>query len=183
MEIYDVLKKDHQEVKKLLNEIEKYLDEERFDEAQDLFDTVKTEIIAHSKSEEEVFYQPLKAILKEKHDEELPWQGEQEHHVVSLLLNELARLELEEEEWKAKLKVVKELVEHHVEEEENEIFAVAKKTFSHEEAEEIAANMEELKEQYKETIDSAMAEDMEILLGPLLRKSRKGGGLFQRTNF
>lgn len=183
MEIYELLKKDHAEVKKLLNEIEKSLEDEKFDEIQELFNTLKVELVAHSKSEEEVFYQPLKAVLKEKQKEELSWEGEQQHHIVSLLLNELSRLELEEEEWKAKIKVLKEILELHIEEEEGEIFAVAKKNFSKEEAEEIAENMEELKEQYKETIDSAMAEDMEILLSPLLRKGRKSGGVFQRTNF
>lgn len=181
MNIYELLKKDHAEVKRMLGEIADLLVDERFDEAQELFDTVRTEIVAHSKSEEEVFYQPLKAVLKDKQAEGLAWQGEQEHHLISLLLNELSRLELEEEEWQAKLKVLSELVEHHVQEEEGEIFATAKKHFSNEEAEEIAENMEELKEQYKETIDSAMAEDMEILMSPLLRKSKRGG-FFQRGN-
>lgn len=181
MDIYELLKKDHSEVKKLIKEIEDQLDEENFDEAQELFQTLKTELVAHSKAEEEVFYHPLKSLVKEKEKEELTWEGEQEHHVIALLINELSRMEPEEEEWKAKLRVLSDLLEHHIEEEEGEFFTKAKKNFSSDEANEIAENMEELKEQYKEIIESALAEDMEILMGPLLRKQRRTG-LFQRSN-
>ncbi|MGZ3781675.1 MAG: hemerythrin domain-containing protein [Pseudobdellovibrionaceae bacterium] len=184
MDIYQLLKKDHRQVKKLLKEIKDLLEDEHFDEAQELFEMLKTEVVAHSKAEEEVFYEPLKAIIKDKHEEELPWEGEQEHHVVSLVLNELSRLELEEEEWQAKIKVLSDLINHHIEVEEDDIFDVAKNNFSDQEAEEIAQNMEEMKEQYKKSIDSAMAEDMEILLSPMLKTMKKGGKpSSQRLNF
>ncbi|UOF01319.1 hemerythrin domain-containing protein [Bdellovibrio reynosensis] len=174
MTIYELLKKDHREVEKLFKQIEECMDEEEFDQAESLFDTLRTELTAHSKAEAEVFYQPLKMVAKNDEGEDLAWEGEQEHHVVALMLNELSRLraEADEEEYKSKIKVLCELVDHHVEEEEGEIFPEAKKVFSNKEAEEIGRNFQELKERYKGMVDAALAEDIAILMNPIAKKGR-----------
>ncbi len=171
-QIYELLEKDHREVQSLLQQIEDALEDEDFDHAEDLFQKAKAELTAHSKAEEEVFYEPLKVVSLEEEGEELAWEGEEEHHVVALLLNELSRLGADEDAWKAKLKVLSELVDHHIEEEEGEIFEEARKCFSDEDAEEIAENFEELKETYLSMVDEALAADIEIFNNPVL----SGGG-------
>ncbi|WP_413568410.1 hemerythrin domain-containing protein [Bdellovibrio sp. HCB117] len=168
--IYDMLKKDHREVEQLFEKIEDCLDGEEYAEAEHLFDTLKTELTAHAKAEEQVFYEPLKTAAKEKEGEELAWEGGEEHHVMALLLNELSRMDAEEEEWKAKIKVLCEIVEHHVEEEEGEIFPQAKKWFTKEQEQQIAEDMKEMKNKYKTKVEEALEEDIEILMHPLSQK-------------
>ncbi|HEY8271142.1 MAG TPA: hemerythrin domain-containing protein [Pseudobdellovibrionaceae bacterium] len=172
MEIYEILKNDHQEVKDLFEDIDEFLRNGNFEEAESAFETLRVELTAHSKAEQEVFYQPLKVISEDLEDdevsgEELLGEAEQEHHLVALLLNELSRLDVEEEDWKAKLTVLQELVDHHIETEEGEIFDEARKCFSAEEAEMIAENMQDLKEKYKGMIESALAEDIALFNQPI----------------
>lgn len=174
MEIYDLLKKDHREVKKLFEQAKEALEDDNYVQAEKLFYKIRTELTAHAKSEEEVFYQPLKLLAKSEDDEELSWEGQEEHHVIYLLINELSRLDAREESWKAKLTVLSELVDHHVEEEEGDIFKAAKKLFSDEEAEEIADQMMALKDRYKGMIDEALEEDVELLTHPMRKIPGEG---------
>ncbi|MFV3409636.1 hemerythrin domain-containing protein [Bdellovibrio bacteriovorus] len=174
MQIYELLKKDHREVKKMFEQAQGALDDGNLFEAEKVFYKMRTELTAHSKSEEEVFYQPLKALARDEKSEELSWEGQEEHHVIALLLNELSRISVNEDAWKAKLTVLSELVDHHVEEEEGEIFKVAKKHFSDAEAEEIAEQMTALKERYKTMIDDALEEDVEIFTHPMRKIPSEG---------
>ncbi|WP_374073471.1 hemerythrin domain-containing protein [Bdellovibrio bacteriovorus] len=167
MLIYELLKNDHREVKKMFEKIKDCLEDEDLSKAETIFDTLKTELAAHAKAEEEVFYEPLRIASRDEEGEDLAWEGNEEHHVISLLLNELSRMDVDDKDWKAKLTVLSEIVDHHVEEEEGEIFKEAKKCFSDEEAREIAKNMEELKDLYKDRIDEALSEDVEILMHPM----------------
>ncbi|WII70734.1 hemerythrin domain-containing protein [Bdellovibrio sp. 22V] len=178
MTIYELLKKDHREVKDLFEEINSSLEDEDFREVENLFNTLKVNLASHAKAEEEVFYRPLRLVSKDFKGEELTWEGEQEHHVVALLLNELSRISFEDEEWKAKIKVLSELVDHHVAEEEGEIFSKAKKVFSSDEAETIAQNMERLKDKYKGMIDNALAGDIEVFNKPITHPAHTGQSMY-----
>jgi hemerythrin superfamily protein len=171
MTIYEVLKRDHRHVEHLFKRIEKALDKKDFSEVPELFDELKTELTAHSKAEQEVFYQPLKVLSADPEGKDLSWEGEEEHHVIRLLLSELSRVPFHSEEWGAKIKVLCEVVDHHVEEEEEEIFAQARKVFSDEETEQIAEDMELLKAQYKTQIDETLDEDVQLLLRPVSHSS------------
>lgn len=171
MTIYEVLKRDHRHVEHLFKRIEKALDKKDFSEVPELFDELKTELTAHSKAEQEVFYQPLKVLAADPEGKDLSWEGEEEHHVIRLLLSELSRVPFHSEEWAAKMKVLNEVVDHHVEEEEDEIFAQARQVFSDEETEGIAEDMELLKAQYKTQIDETLDEDVQLLLRPISHSS------------
>ncbi|MGZ3747143.1 MAG: hemerythrin domain-containing protein [Pseudobdellovibrionaceae bacterium] len=171
MEIYEILKKDHQEVKDLFEQIENSLKEKNYDEAESAFEELRVKITAHAKAEQEVFYQPLKMVSEDSKSEDLIGEAEQEHHLIALLLNELSRMDPDAEEWKAKMTVLNEMVNHHFEEEEGEIFSVAQECFSAQDAEEIAENMQDLKQKYTETIDSALAEDIALFNQPLKHPS------------
>jgi hemerythrin superfamily protein len=133
MVIYDELKSDHDKVRALLAEISE-MSERAGKRREQAFQKLKDMMTAHSRAEERTFYSALKEN-KDVKDEAL--EGYEEHHVVDVLLREIARLDPGDERWKAKFTVVKENIEHHAEEEEDKIFAAARQILSEEEAEEI----------------------------------------------
>jgi len=112
---------------------------------------LKAELDVHAQIEETIFYPALKEA-DETHD--IILEGYEEHKVVKTLLAELDALPKDQEEWGAKLKVLQENVEHHVEEEEGEMFTNARKVLSKDQAEELGARMEAAK---KEQVKTARA--------------------------
>jgi hypothetical protein len=141
MNIYELLKKDHETVKSLFAELEGTT-EEQGDEREELFQTLKQELSVHALAEEKFFY-PL--LLEEEESEEIALEAVEEHKVVKKLLKELEANRKDTKEWAAKLKVLQENVEHHVEEEEGELFEKAEDIISEELAAEIAAQVEAFK--------------------------------------
>src|SRR5262249_38341027 len=125
MSILNLLKEDHQEVKDLLEQMCDTT-ERAAKKRQQLFEKMKTALVAHSHAEDAVFYQPL---LKDGDDADAILEAEVEHQVVERLLMDIEQTEPTDDKWLAKVTVLKELVEHHVEEEESEIFKAARKTF------------------------------------------------------
>lgn len=132
MSIYDELKADHDKAKSVL---EKLSEMKRPSKAkQKMFDELKLELTVHFRAEEKHFYDRLK---QEKEAKDKVLEGDEEHHVADVLLKELSRLDPADETWQAKLAVLKENIEHHIEEEESEIWDEAREILSDEEAEEI----------------------------------------------
>jgi hemerythrin superfamily protein len=131
MSIYDELKRDHEAVKHLLAQIEE-ASEGAGKERERLFDELRAALTAHSRAEERVFYSALKAQEETK---DVALEAVEEHHLVDVLLREIGRLAEDSERWKAKFTVLKENVEHHVEEEEQEIFKKAQKLLTPDAAE------------------------------------------------
>ena len=87
----------------------------------------------------------MKAVRDEKVKDEVR-EADEEHHVVKILLGELGKMNLSDEQFDAKLTVLKENIEHHVEEEEGELLPDAKKKLSSELLEQLGDEMEERKE-------------------------------------
>lgn len=133
MSIYDELEHDHQEAKELFAQIQAASPRAGKAKAK-LFEELKAALLAHSKAEEKVFYPVLKRNDETK---SMALEAVEEHHLVELLLRELSRIEPTDERWTAKFTVLKENVEHHVEEEESEIFDKAQEILSDEEADEV----------------------------------------------
>lgn len=100
------------------------------------------ELNAHELIEEKVLYPALQSHPQAK-DKVL--EGYQEHHVADLLLTELKGLARDNEQWGAKFKVLKENIDHHIEEEEGEMFRTARGIFSQEELRQLGAVMARLK--------------------------------------
>lgn len=138
MQILQYLKKDHEEVKSLLEQLTN-TSERATKKREQIFTKIKTELTAHAHAEERVFYEPLK-----EHEESKPdaLEGDVEHKIVERLMEEMAAEPMGEETWTAKATVLKELVEHHVKEEESDFFKKARKLFSKQELEEMGAEME-----------------------------------------
>ena len=97
----------------------------------------------HARIEETIFYPELK---KADETRDITLEAFEEHRLVKQLLGELEEMDKGAEEWTAKFTVLKENVEHHVEEEEGEMFPKARKVSSEEQAEIIGTRMEAEKE-------------------------------------
>jgi len=109
---------------------------------KELLDTLTNELNAHELIEEKVLYPALKSHPEAK---EIVLEGYQEHHVADLLVKELHGLARSDERWGPKLKVLKENIEHHIEEEEDTMFPTARSVLSRADLEELGVRMEAMK--------------------------------------
>ncbi len=133
---------DHDKVKKLLAEGESTT--ERGEKTRtELFGTLKAEMMIHERIEEEIFYPALKSHPKAK---DIVLEGYEEHHVVDEIMGELEATGVTDETWGAKFKVMKENIEHHIEEEEGDMFKKARQVFDEDELEDLGRRMQELKQ-------------------------------------
>ena len=121
-----ILKEDHKKVRGLLGELEE-TSEHASGKREKLLTTIEQELKIHTKIEEEIFYPAFREAAEKKHDKKLYYEAIEEHHVVDLVLPEIKATAADSEEFGAKAKVLKDLVEHHAEEEETEMFPRAKK--------------------------------------------------------
>jgi len=136
-----MLEREHRRFEELLKQGEETTDRAK-KTRHELLATLGAELTAHELLEEKVLYPAL-----ESHPEarEVVLEGFAEHHVADLLLGELREVATDDEQWGAKFKVLKENIEHHIQEEEGEMFRTARGVFSHEEMQELAARMRGLK--------------------------------------
>jgi len=141
MDALSLLRDDHGKVKKLLAELEKTT-ERGVKTRTELFATIKGELAVHETIEEEIFYPELKAHPKAK---DIVLEGFEEHHVVDVLMGELEAMDVDDENWGAKAIVMKENIEHHIEEEEGEMFKAARQVFDRDELEDLGRRMEQRK--------------------------------------
>jgi len=138
-----LLEEDHRKMKKLLSELESTT-ERGVKTREELFATVKDELTVHETIEEEIFYPALKEHPKTK---EITLEAYEEHHVVDMVMAEIEGVPYDDERWGAKFKVMKENIEHHIEEEEKEMFKQARQAFEEDELEALGERMKARKEQ------------------------------------
>lgn len=154
MEIYDVLKKDHEEIKILLQELNSLKADD--DYRYVLIEEIRNQLVPHSRAEESVFYNTLRAVDADK---KIVFHGFQEHLEAEALLRALQVMDRMNLSWKETAAKLQESVLHHVEDEESEIFDEARRIFTKEEAESMAEAFEQLKSQvakdglFKNTVD------------------------------
>jgi iron-sulfur cluster repair protein YtfE (RIC family) len=110
-----------------------------------LFTQIQQELDVHARVEEELFYPALKAVRSEE-AKDLVREAAEEHRVAKVLLADLAQMQPDAEQYKAKVTVLREYVAHHVKEEENEMFAQATKHLSQKRLVELGAAMATRKE-------------------------------------
>lgn len=135
MDAFELLKNDHKKVAQLFKEIESASGQQK----TQLFSRLKRELDVHAHIEEKVFYPALENTDEAR---EITLEAYEEHKVVKDLLAELAGGGAPNDEWNAKLTVLRENVEHHVEEEEGELFGKARRALSREQIERFGAEME-----------------------------------------
>ena len=128
MNAFTLLKADHERVAGLLETIENTT--ERAVKGRDeLFARLKEELDLHARIEEEIFYPALEEAEETR---DIALEAYEEHRLVKQLLDELEAEPKDSEEWTAKFTVLKENIEHHVEEEEGEMFKKARQALSEE---------------------------------------------------
>ena len=140
MDATKLLKNDHDEVRALFKEYENTGDR-ALAKKEKLFAQIRDALTAHAKVEEEVFYPAVKAARSEEAKDEVR-EATEEHKIVKTLLSELDRMKPSDEQYDAKMTVLRESVEHHAGEEEKEMFKQARKLFSKERLEALGEEME-----------------------------------------
>ena len=148
MDAFELLKKDHDKVDEIFKKLDETT-ERALKTREELFARLKEELDIHAHIEETILYPVLK---REAETREITFEGLEEHHVIKVLLRELAASPVETEVWTAKLKVLKENVEHHVEEEEGEMFKEARSILSTEQIEELGDSLQAEKQQQKKAL-------------------------------
>ena len=141
-----LLKKDHEKVRGLLSQLERAA-ERNTAKAEQLLAQIDREVKIHSQIEEEIFYPAFRDAAQARDDRELYFEAKEEHHVVDMVMPEVRQTDSEAEEFAAKAKVLKELMEHHAKEEEKSMFPKARKLFDRAELRDLG---ERLKERKKE---------------------------------
>jgi hemerythrin superfamily protein len=141
-----LLKEDHKKVKGLLGDLEKS-SLRGGSRAQQLVTQIDKELTIHSQIEEEIFYPAFRDAVRTKDDKKMYFEAKEEHHVVKLVLPEVKEDGMAVEEFAAKCKVLKELVEHHADEEEKDMFPEARKVFSRAELQELGDQLAERKKE------------------------------------
>lgn len=142
MDVFGLLIADHDKARSLFKAI-KETGEKDVKKRESLFAELNIELSVHMAAEEKFFYTE---ILSEKATHDKSLEAFEEHDVAKALLKELGKEPKGTEEWAAKFKVLEENIEHHVKEEEDEIFIEAGKLLSETEAREIAEEILEYKE-------------------------------------
>lgn len=148
--LFEILQKDHDTVRGLLDDMsDTTAGAEKT--RQDLLSKLKDEIVPHMRAEEQVFYSRLKASEESR---ETALEAIEEHHVAEKAMNDLEQTKPSDERWQAKLTVLQEMIDHHIEEEESEVFDEASELFDEDQ---LKAMGQEFQQSKKEVMSGTMA--------------------------
>lgn len=152
MDAIKLLKEDHEKVKKLFREYEGLGDRAEKSKAR-IAEQVFMELDVHARIEEEIFY-PAVDAKADKEGKKLVDEANEEHHVVKMLISEMQALTAGEDQFDAKFKVLTENVEHHIEEEEGEMFPDAQEKLG-KETEQLGERMMQRKQELMASMQAA----------------------------
>ncbi len=154
-----LLTEDHERVRRLLTELEQTT-EKTATKREKLLATIEQELRVHTQIEEEVFYPAFFDAARTEQDKEMYYESVEEHHVVDLVLPDISRSDPAGPPFAAKAKVLKDLVEHHAEEEEKQMFPRARRLMDRE-------RLVELRERLVKARESAQSGFLEKVAGML----------------
>jgi len=179
----DLLKEDHRRVDRLFKKVK----DTPKGEHPALFKQIKAELDVHAHIEEVVFY----PVLEAKGDKELKditREGIEEHRQAKMFLKEIDGMSAGNKQFEAKLKVLMEDIEHHVKEEEDEMFPMVEDQFTTAAQEKMAAQLEKEKAKFIKTLSadeaaalkaSMNAPEEKGVVGTILEKAKEMvGGMF-----
>src|SRR4029078_13340133 len=144
-----LLEKDHRRFEQLLKQGEETT-ERAIKGRTELLDTLTKDLNLHELVEEKILYPALKAHPEAR---DIVLEGYQEHHVADVLTRELHTLAPGDERWGAKFKVLKESLEHHIQEEEGEMFRKARGIFSRDDLRALGAQMAKMKADSQRSVE------------------------------
>jgi hemerythrin superfamily protein len=142
MNVIELLKKDHRAVSQLFKSYERAKESEEDGARQEIAREICQELTAHATIEEEIFYPAVDAKAESEGEHETldtVDEADEEHRIVKALVAEIQAMEEDDDHFDAKMKVLKDLVDHHVEEEEAELMPQATELFKKAELEEMGS--------------------------------------------
>lgn len=142
MNAFTLLKDDHKKVAGILEKIEGTT-ERATKGREELFSQLKNELDVHTRIEETILYPALEEYEETR---DISLEAYEEHAIVKQLLEELESAPKDDETWTAKFTVLKENIEHHVEEEEGEMFEKARKVLSENEIAALGERLQKAKQ-------------------------------------
>lgn len=156
MNAIDLLKADHEKVKGILSQLSESTDR-AVKKRTELLEKLELEVSIHTQLEEEILYPAYKAAGG-KAEAEMYYEAKEEHRTVdSLVLPDLKGTDPTSPEFAGRVKVVKELLEHHIEEEETDMFPHAKKILGKAKLDELGDQMLTLKVRLKKSLTPSKA--------------------------
>lgn len=179
----DLLKIDHRRVDRLFKKVK----DTPKGEHPALFKQIKAELDVHAHIEEAVFYPVLEA-KGDKDLKDITREGIEEHRQVKMFLKELDGMTAGNKQFEAKLKVLMEDIEHHVKEEEDEMFPMVEDQFTTAAQEKMGAQLEKERIKFIKTLSADEKADLEKsmnapeekgVVGTILDKAKEMvGGMF-----
>jgi hemerythrin superfamily protein len=139
-----MLKADHKKVRGLLAKLSSTTGRAA-KTRHELLLQIERELKTHMALEEEIFYPSFKDASHKKEDSKLYYEAKEEHAAASHVLSDLMRADPAGNAFSGKAKVLRELVEHHIKEEETELFKHVKQVLSKEQLMEMAELMQQRK--------------------------------------
>jgi hemerythrin superfamily protein len=170
MQIYDILKQEHEEVRQLLNELVALKDDDEYRFV--LVQEIQNALIPHARAEESVFYNTIRAVDADK---SIVAHAYKEHLEAESLLRMLQVKDKTNMDWRSTARKLRDSVEHHVAEEESTVFSEARKIFTAEEAESIGEAFTKLRPSF--VGDGVMKNTLDMvinMLPPRLADSIRG---------
>lgn len=147
MDAIQLLKADHVEMRALLGELESTTSR-ALKKRRELLVEIEAKLKAHTTIEEEIFYPAFKSAGEKSDDDKMYFEALEEHRAAGdLVLPDLLKTDVGSEKFSGRAKVLKELVEHHADEEEKEMFPRAKKLLSKDELASLGERLEQRKEE------------------------------------
>jgi hemerythrin-like domain-containing protein len=149
MNAIELLTQDHKNVKALLGELEATT-ARGVKKRAELLGKIDTELKVHTAIEEEIFYPAFKKAGDGKDDNKMYFEAMEEHRAAGdLVLPDLLKTDPSSEQFSGRAKVLKELVEHHADEEEKEMFKRARKLLDKAQLEDLGNRMAQRKTELK----------------------------------
>jgi hemerythrin superfamily protein len=146
MNVIELLKKDHETVSGLFKSFEAAKEAESEPDKEQIVGQICEALTAHAAVEEELFYPAVaRQAGEDEKAEDSVREANEEHAIVKNLVAELEEMSASDEQYEAKVKVLKDVVEHHVEEEEGQLMPKAKKLLSSDQLEQLGARVESRK--------------------------------------
>ena len=142
--IYSTLKKEHKEVKEMFEQI---LDDKK--PSMIIFNQIISALQPHMSGEEKYLYPAIKAADPKEENAFMVDEAFEEHKWAKMLAAEICKMDENNEMWIPKVKVLSDMIDHHVEEEEGEVFKAAKKVLSAEQQKTILSQYEQEKKMQK----------------------------------
>jgi hemerythrin superfamily protein len=155
MNAIELLKQDHKNMRALLEELAGTTTR-GVKKRRELLEKIQINLVAHNTIEEEIFYPAFKKAGDGKDDAKMYFEALEEHRAAGdLVLPDLLKTDVDSEKFAGRAKVLKELFEHHADEEEKEMFKRAKALMSKQALEELGNQLARRKVELKKQAEAA----------------------------